>query len=397
MSTGGINRTEVVIVGGGVVGAASAYELARQGVKVTLVEKKEPGYGASGRNMGMLWTQGKVADLHLDVALASRSRYDTLVDEIDDFEFKACGGMTYFFEHQADVFPSYVASRRALGLPIEILDATTAREMCPVLPEDVGGVAYNPLDAHVNPVLVTASLVTAAERYGANVLSGTEVTGLDIVGGVCQGVQTSAGAIAADTVIVATGAWAPSLLDPFGIKVPIEPMRMQIVETEPLDLKFDPILYGPSGIKGFALSNDLDGYHEDDFMHPLENILTGVEMIETIAQRKDGCVLIGCPGDFAGLDQRTSVSAIALLLAIVADNLPALRDVGIRRTWAGLLPQTPDAIPVMDRVPGVDGLFVAAGHVFGQMMGPLSGQIIADMVLGKQSELDVAQFRFDRW
>lgn len=392
-----MRRSEVVIVGGGVIGAASAYELARQGVQVTLLEKETPGYGASGRNMGMLWTQGKVADLHLDVAMAARSRYDTLVDEIDDFEFKACGGMTYFFEHQADVFPSYVASRRALGLPIEMIDAATARDMCPVLPEDVGGAVYNSLDAHVNPPMVTESLIAAAQRHGATVLSGVEVTGIDVVGGVCQGVKTTDGAIAADTVIVAAGAWSTALMDALGIRVPIEPMRMQIVETEPLGLRFDPVLYGPSGIKGFALSQDLEGYDEDNFLHPLENILTGVEMIETIAQRRDGSVLIGCPGDFAGMDQRTSVSAIALLLAIVADNLPALRDVGIQRTWAGLLPQTPDAIPIIDRVPGVDGLVIAAGHVFGQMMGPLTGELISQLVLGKESSVDMTQFGFDRW
>jgi glycine/D-amino acid oxidase-like deaminating enzyme len=397
MNNPGIKRAEIVIVGGGVIGAATAYELGRRGASVTLIERHAPAAGASGTNMGFLWTQGKAADLHFDVVMASRKRYDELALEIDDFELKTRGGMIYFFEEQAGPFAQFVASRREMGLPMELLDAATARDRCPVLPEDVGGAVWNPLDAHVNPPLVTGSLIAAAQRHGVKVLTGTEVTGLDVSGGVCRGVRTTGGGIAADTVILATGTWAPALLEPLGVHIPIEPMRLQVLETDPIDLRFDPVLYGPSGIKGFALSHDLEDYDEELFTHPMESVIDGVEMIEVIGQRRDGSLMIGSPADFAGFDDRPTVAGVGLMLAVIADHLPALRDAKVRRTWAGLMPQTPDGKPVMDRVPGIDGLIVAAGHMFGQMMGPWCGQFITRMVYGEQAGVDATQFRFDRW
>jgi glycine/D-amino acid oxidase-like deaminating enzyme len=392
-----VHDTEIVIVGGGVIGAASAYELARRGARVTLLEREHPAFGASGRNFGGLLTSGKVADLALDFGLASRKRYDELVDEIDDFEFRAGGGVTYFFEEQADVFPAFVERRRQLGLPIELLDATAARERCPILPDDVAGAVFSPLEAHVHPVRVTESLLAAAEQHGAEVRSGTEVTGLVMTGDRCTGVRTAGGEIEGETVIVAANTWIGTLLDPIGVRLPIDLMRMHVAETEPLELRFDPTVFGPGWLKSFSVASELPGYDEELFTHPLEHALPGVELLEGVAQRRDGSVLIGTAADFAGDDQRPTVHAIALALGVAADHLPILRDLPIRRAWAGLLAQTPDALPIMDRIPGIDGLFIATGHVFGQLMGPLSGRVIAQTIFGESPDFDMAPFQYGRF
>jgi glycine/D-amino acid oxidase-like deaminating enzyme len=391
-----MSRSEIVIVGAGVIGAATAYELARRGAQVTLVEREYPAYGASGRNVGFLWTHTRKAGVEIEMALASRKRYDQLAEEIDDFELRASGGMIYFFEHQQALFPAFVENRRAAGLPMELLDAAAARERCPILPDDIGGATWNPVDGHVNPPRTTECLVAAAERHGARLLQGTAVTGLEVAGGRCTGVRTDAGGIAADTVIVTAGSWAPTLLDPVGVRVPIEPMRLQVIETEPIEQRFDPILYGPTGVKQYALTKDLDGYEEELFTHPLELALPGTELLECAGQRRDGSVLFGLSMDFVGLDQRTTVGGLGLSLAVLADHLPVLRDVPIRQMRAGLLPQTPDALPVLDRAPGVEGLVIAAGHVFGQMAGPISGVLVAQMLMGEPTDLDMAPFRYDR-
>src|SRR6266567_8364903 len=133
---------EVLVVGAGVVGAATAYELALRGAHVTVVEREHPAYGASGRNVGYLWTHTRAEGAQLELALVGRKRYDELLDEIEDFEFRASGGMIYFFDHQSALFPAFVANRTKAGLPMELLDAEQARERCPVLPEDIGGATW---------------------------------------------------------------------------------------------------------------------------------------------------------------------------------------------------------------------------------------------------------------
>jgi glycine/D-amino acid oxidase-like deaminating enzyme len=387
---------EILVIGAGVVGAATAYELALRGAQVTVVEREHPAFGASGRNVGYLWTHTRAEGAQLDLALAGRRRYDELLGEIDDFEFRASGGMIYFFEHQSALFPAFVANRNTAGLPMELLDARQARERCPVLPDDIGGATWNPVDAHVNPERVVQSLAAAAERRGVRFLNGTGVTELAITGGRCEGVRTGDGMLSADVTVVAAGAWSPTLVEPTGLALPIEPMRLQTIETEPMDLRWDPILYGPTGVKQYALTKDLDGYDEDDFTHPLERALPGTELLECAAQRRDGSVLIGLSMDFVGLDDRPTVGGLGLSMGVLGDHLPALRDLPVSRVWGGLLPQTPDALPVLDTQTGIDGLAIAAGHVFGQMAGPISGKLMAQLITGERPDVDMAPYRYQR-
>ncbi len=387
---------EVVVVGAGVVGAATTFFLAERGVAVDLVDREAPAWGASGRNPGYLWTHTRAEGVQMGFGLAGRRLYDRLAEELDDFGLRACGGIVYFFEDQARVFPGFVEARRQAGLPMELLDGRQAREICPVLPEDVAGATFNPLDAHVEPDQLVRSLLAAAERHGARFLAHTDVQQLEVVGGRCIGVRTSQGAIRADAVVVAAGAWAPSLLEPLGLPLPVVPMRLQMASTVPADVRFEPILYGPTGMKQYAFVRDLPGFSVEDFTHPLETVLQGVELLELTAQRRDGRVLLGCPMDFPGLDDRPTVAGLALALGVLADHLPALRKLPLERTWAGLLPQPPDALPILGRVEAVEGLYLAVGHVFGMLVGPLSGKLVAQEILGEATDLDLGPFRYER-
>ena len=173
-------------------------------------------------------------------------------------------------------------------------------------------------------------------------------------------------------------------------------MRLQMAETAPLDVRFGPLLYGPTAVKQYALTKDLPGYDEERFLHPLETIFPGLAMLELVAQRKDGRVLLGCPMDFVGLNDAPTVGGLALTCGIIGDHIPALRDVVVERTWAGLLPQTPDALPVLGPVEAIDGLVLATGHVFGVAAGPMSGRILAQHLAGTQPDLDLTPFRYER-
>ncbi|HUF60157.1 MAG TPA: FAD-binding oxidoreductase [Actinomycetota bacterium] len=388
--------SEVLVVGAGIVGAATAYELARRGVNVTLLEGRRPAWGASGRNPGFVWLHTRATGVQMELGLAGRGLYDELVQELDGFEFRESGGMTYFFEEEAELFPAFVEERRTGGLPMELLDRDDARRACPILPPNVAGATFNPLDAHINTELLVRSLCAAAERLGADIVAERTVTHLLADGDRCVGAATADGELPADHVVVAAGVWSGPLVEPFGARVPIEPMRLQLVETEPLDLRFDPILYGPTALKQYAFVKELPGYRPDLLAHPVEQLASGIEVLELAAQRRDGRVLLGCPMDFPGLDDRATVAGLGLTLTVLVDHLPALRDVGVSRTWAGLLPQTPDALPILGPLPGVEGLWLATGHVFGNLAGPISGRLVAQMLVGEEPVLDPAPFRTDR-
>lgn len=391
-----MRRAEVLVVGGGIVGAATTYELARRGMAVTLFEAERPAWGASGRNPGFVWLHTRAAGTQMDLGLAGRRLYGELVEELDDFGFRESGGMTYFFEEQRELFSAFVEERRAAGLPMDLLDRSEARSACPILPRNVAGATFNPLDAHIDTGRLVEALCAAAERLGARVVAGARVMGLLRDGDRCTGVETAEGQLAADTVVVAAGVWTSQLVEPFGITVPLEPMRLQLAETEPLELRFDPILYGPTAVKQYAFVKELPGYRADLLAHPIEELMPDIEVLELAAQRRDGRVLLGCPMDFPGLDDRTTVAGLGLTMTVLADHLPALRDAPVARVWAGLLPQTPDALPIVGRADGIDGLWLATGHVFGNLAGPISGRLVAQLLTGEAPSVDPAPLRPDR-
>jgi glycine/D-amino acid oxidase-like deaminating enzyme len=389
---------DVLVLGGGIVGAGTTYFLAQRGIKVLLVEGEEPGWGASGRNPGFQWLHTRKAGLQMELGLAGRRLADTLRAELDDFDMRPSGGMIYFTdERQGPLFETLVAERRAAGLPMELLDGKGARERCPALSERIAGASWNPLDAYQNTGKLVNALVAAAVRQGATLRSGTKVVRLLVERGSCRGVVTRDGeTIAAGRVVLAAGSWAPELLRPLGLDLPIAPMRLQVAETEPAPFRIEPLLYGPTAIKQYAFIRELPGYSDEGAIHPLERLAPGIEFLELAAQRADGRIRLGCPMDFPGLDDRPTVGGLALTLAAMAESLPGIRGLAVERVYAGLLPQTPDALPVVDPAPGIEGLVINAGHIFGNLAGPLSGKMVAQALCGEKTDFDLAAFRLDR-
>ena len=389
--------TDVLVVGGGIVGAATAYFLAQRGFKLVLLEGRSWAWGASGRNPGFQWLHTRKAGLQMELAMAGRRLSDRLAEELDGFEFRPGGGMIYYFEEsQHPLMESFVAERRAAGLPMELIDGAAARAHCPALSPRVLGASFNPLDAHQNTQRIVEALAHAAERAGATLRPGLQVDRLLVEKGRVVGVAAGPETFRAGTVVLATGVWTPKLLEPLGIEVPITAMRLQVIETAPAPFRFEPLLYGPTALKQYAFIRDLDGYNEEGTTHPLEARHPGIEFLELAVQRADGRVLLGCPMDFPGLDDRPTVAGIALTLSILAERMPPVADLAIERVWAGLLPQTPDALPILGPVPGLEGLVLNAGHVFGNVAGPISGLMIAESLAGEKTDFDLGLFAIDR-
>lgn len=388
--------TTVIVVGGGLVGTSTAYFAAREGMQVTLLEQEHAGYGASGRNPGFVWLHCRNPGWPMQISLAGRALYEDLRRDLPvPFEFRADGGLIYFTTpEQGRVFEEFVPARRADGLDMELIDgAEVRRQVGPIRP-DVLGASFCHNDAQINTPTVVAALVAGARSEGADVREGVEMTELIRDGDRVVGVETNQGRFMADLVVVATGAWTRKLLAANGIKAHVGIERLQVLATAPRPLDIRPVVYGPLAAKQYSLFRDLPSWNQDDFMAPYE-IETGNFFLQLVSQRANGETLLGCPMDYPS-DVSHEVTLIGLrdTAQAISDDFPGLRNVPIVRMWAGVLPYTSDQLPIVDEVE--PGLFLAAGHIFGNAAGPMTGKLLSQMLAGRDTEIDMSGCRFDR-
>jgi glycine/D-amino acid oxidase-like deaminating enzyme len=386
----------VVIVGGGIVGCATAYFAAREGLDVMLVEREHVGFGASGRNPGFVWLHCRNPGFALEVSRAGRRLYPELLDELPErFEFRAAGGLISFnTPEQGRVFEEFVAARRRDGLDVELVDGATVRDLVPPIRAEVLGGSYCAEDAQIDAAAVVRALAAGARAEGADLREGVTATGLLRSRDELVGVSTDAGDVHGDAVVIAAGAWSTALLGAAGLDVPIGAERLQLIATVPLPLRIRPLVYGPLATKQYRLFRELPSWDAELFRAGCEST-RGLELLPLLAQRADGSVLVGCPMDYpAGLDDRPTLAGVGLIAEAIAADFPALADAPIERAWAGLLPYTSDTVPIIDEAE--PGLFVAAGHVFGNAAGPMTGRLITQLLQGRPPEIDLSECRFGR-
>jgi glycine/D-amino acid oxidase-like deaminating enzyme len=391
-------RADVAVIGGGLVGCSAAWFMAKAGLKVILLEERQVGYGASGRNPGFLWIQGRPAGIPLDLARFGLSLYPTFLAELEgDFEYRQNGGLIYFYtDAQRAVLAEHVRRRNADGVPMELVDGQTARELAPILPADVLGAAYCPEDAQIRTPKLVACLADGIRRLGGQVLEERPATGFRLRSGRVEAVETPAGPVEADLFCVTAGVWSRRIAEQAGLVLPVQPERLQVVEVGPLPPLVDRLLYGPLACKQYEMIRQIPGYREEDFAIPAEG-RAGVEFLELLCQTKTGHLLLGCPMDYpAELAMDPTLGGLAITSAVLQERFPALRGAPVTRTWAGLLPFTGDGLPVIDRAPGLANLWLGAGHVFGNTGGPATGKLLAEVALGERPSVDLTPFSFAR-
>ena len=385
----------VVIVGGGIVGCATAYFCAREGMEVTLLEGRTIGYGASGRNPGFLWLHCRTAGFALDIARAGRKLYPELLEELPGgFEFRPSGGLMYFSTpEQGAVFEEFVAARQADGLDMSLIDAAEVRRLVPPLRPDVLGASYCSEDAQIVTPTVLAALARGATAEGASIREGVTVERLVVSGDRVVGVDSDAGRFTADAVVVASGAWSTAILAAAGVDVPIGGERLQIVATAPQRFWVEPLVYGPDATKQYALFRDLPSW--DPTLFAVHEPRDGMVLLPLLVQRASRELYLGCATDYPGdLDPHPTLAGLAQIADGFARDYPSLRNVPITRAWAGHLPFTSDQAPVIDEV--MPGLFVGAGHAFGNTAGPVTGRVLSELIAGQEPSFDISECRFGR-
>jgi glycine/D-amino acid oxidase-like deaminating enzyme len=393
-----LDCAEIVVVGGGTVGVATAYFLAKKGHDVVLLEQKQLAYGASGRNMGFLWMHNRNEGYALELARAGRALYDDFAAELGPaFEYRSNGGMIYFHtDDQRRVYSEFVDARRADGLKIELLDEQAAHEAAPILSPKVIGATYSPEDGQIRTPKFVRALGDACRRMGVRIYEETAALGLLREGSKVVGVRAVGGDVAADKVVWCTGAWS-QMLEAEGITVPIRPERLGAVLFAPVAEELDKVLYGPLAAKQYEMLRSLPSYKDEYFTAPYEDPNAGVEHLECMAKTENGNLFIGCPMDYpSDLDDRMPAAGLKMTIDALLESWPQYRSLGVESAWTGLLPTTADSLPIVDEVDALPGLVLATGHVYGNVAGPITGKLVAELLSGEEPSISLAEMALDR-
>lgn len=371
-------QTDVVVVGGGVAGAATAFALRERGFDVVLVEQRFLAFGASGRNVGGVWAQDVVTDAGLADVREARAIIERLRDEHGvRTDFERTGGVQYAVtDEQAAMLRQRVEHQRALGLEIELVSGADARGASAFVPEHAVAGAVSGEDARLDLPAFVRELAAEALRRGVRVFENTTVLNVIRYGDEVAGVATVRGDIRASAVVWAAGPWVQPL-EAAGITLPVTPVRVGMLQTQPTA----PI---SSMIARSAQSLTL----------PRAEGASDVALVETFVQTAEGRILVGSAYDFANsLNPHLTGDAAHRLIGAFHDRMPHLGSLGVTGLWAGIVGMTADRRPIIDRI---EGVYVNTAHVHGARTAIISGEHVARLIAGETTEAELDRFGVER-
>jgi glycine oxidase len=363
---------KIGVVGGGVIGCAAAYELAKAGCAVTLFERAMPGAEASGAAAGLLSALGESRASALGaLAIASWRLYPKVVEELRERT-----GIDVEYVTRGTIYPQFSvedvrAAARHVGHPdaqelgIEAWDAAQVRDGEPALGTHVRGAMFVRGDRWVNNQRLVAAYAQAAVDAGVMLRAGASVTRVLVEDGRARGVVADGERHDGDAVLLAAGAWTGDLVASFGPRLPVEPRRGQMLALTHVP----PVLN--------------HCVHSDEIY---------------LVPRPSGELLIGATVERVGFQRAVTAQGIAGLLRGALALAPVLGTLSIGRTWYGFRPWVPDSLPVLGPWPGVDGLYVATAHFRnGILLAPITARLMTEWITGGRPSMDVEDFLPERF
>jgi glycine oxidase len=368
---------DCLIVGGGVIGLSLAYELSRRGMRVRVIDRHLPGREASWAAAGLLPPAPSGPDatpLERLAALSLRLHADwagRLLEETQiDYGYCRCGGLNLADTDAACAeLEQQARTWRRDGIAVESLSPAAVTEIEPALAEAaesglLKAALLVPDETQIRNPRFLQALIAACTARGVEITAGAEVEEFDCERGRMIAARTRHGQIIADQFCITTGCWSGLVLARLGIPVAVKPIRGQVALLSMPDVILKRVAYAGS---------------------------------HYFVPRDDGRILVGSTLEDVGFNRHTTSAVIQELLEFALRWVPALREAEFERCWAGLRPATADGLPYLGQLPGLDNVYVAAGHYrSGLVLSCATAVVMAQLIQGEQPAVDLQPFRVDR-
>lgn len=375
-------EAEILVVGGGIAGAATAYYLARHGRDVALFERGEIASEASGANAGQIGATGwgSMPNLGSYLTMGSLQLFKELqLDHGYDIEFRQSGSLTAIHTpDQYDYMRDRVLEMRSQGSEVELLTTREARAMEPEANPALLGFMYTPLRAQADPVKATRAFADAAAQSGARILTNHAVSGIAPRSDGGYSVASSRGEIECGSLVMAAGAWCGPLGRMLGLDIPIVPVRGQMWATESLPPSVFQTQSSAESAYTWSVDDGADGDTPPELTHK-----GGLRVTRHLygRQRRNGEIIFGGDRQMTGYDKTVEHTGIEVNKGHASEVIPMLSSLPIARTWSGLMPFSMDGVPIIGSISSRENLYIASGLAssgFGR--GPMAGKLLAELI-----------------
>ncbi len=412
---------DVVIIGGGIVGCAAAWFLAKRGVRAVLCEKGRIAGEQSGRNWGWVRQQGRSA-FELPLMMESLSIWRGLAAELGEDVGFTQGGCLYLAENEIELagHAAFLPVAREHGLDTRLLGPAEIDAVLQGAGNRWRGALYTPSDGRAEPNRAAPAIARAAQRAGAAAFTQCAVRGIERAAGRVSRVITEHGAIDTPAVVCAAGAWTSMFARSLGIEVPQLRVKGSVARTAPAAKITD----GAAFSLRVAIRRRCDGGYTVAHGAALEHSLVPATLrffgkFLPAFRQEHGAVRLRLDGEFLAelgtptrwaLDQASpfeqsrvlgpqpSPGILGEIRSGLRRSFPEIADAPLLETWAGMIETSPDVLPIISPAAGLEGFFIAtgfSGHGFG--IGPGAGRLVADMVTGRAQAEELRPFRLSRF
>ncbi|MEE9324793.1 MAG: FAD-dependent oxidoreductase [Dehalococcoidia bacterium] len=418
-------EAEVVVIGGGISGCAIAYNLAKRGTKVVLLEKDTLAYEASGRTWGYVRQQGRHA-CEIPLMQESIKLWAELSQELNSEVDFIRGGNLLVAESEKDVeqFEESVKVAQGLGLNSTMVTPQRIQEIVPFLKKGpfIAGM-WCPEDGHADPHKAVNAFANAAREYGAQIYTHCPVQGIELSGDRISHVVTDMGEIKTPILVCAAGVWAGQVAKMVGVEWPARVIRVSVARTKPVEpmgnrtavwgprLAFRQTGYGsfymaPGHLMPVDHDIRLDALRNLKYWAPkaieqrrLLRVHLTADLLRDLARSLPGSPTKKRPFAFSiGLKPTINYKQLEYVRRKFYEYVPSLAGIEIEHRWAGLIDLMPDAIPVLGETESPKGFIMASGFTgHGFALGPIVGRLISQLILDGKPSLPLDAFRHSRF
>lgn len=380
---------DVVVIGGGIIGAAIAYYGAKAGLEITVLERSELASGTSSRCDGNILAIDKDPGFDSQMSLKSQQLVHELTKELElPFEYRNLGSILVCEnDEEMEAANRWVKQQQEAGLEFKMLDREDLRNESKYFADDLYGGLECKTDSTVNPYMLTFSMFQSARKLGAKIHTHTPVKNIKAEPNGGFTIETPTTIFTAKKVVNACGIWAPMIGEMLGVTIPILPRKGQIIVAS----RQQPVGMRKVMEFGYLISK----FGGKRVVDPLTEKY-GVALVFEPTESQN--FLLGSSREFVGFDTKVNYEVLQVMARRAQRFYPKIMDMSIIRSYAGLRPWTEDHLPIISEVEEVPGFYVAAGHEGdGISLAAITGKVIEEMLNEKETSIPIAPVRLSRF